>query len=247
MILAAASFADYIVSLIARCWTRRLAGRWTSTGGLISWPFESTGVIDYPLVTNYRDSLILFTSSGSIGTHVGTRNSDRLHDNHKLIRFVSIGTLNKECIVISVALAFLKMFCSKWCSAQNGVLLIWVVFCSIDQRGVPLREWYSDEYPTHQAHHRCLTIHGLGQSIEQLGLRGSTQVHELVPRMDRLGSFFRVVGTNPTVGAFFNFTFKASAELGISLSQTWKPVYSPMAKLSTSDPEARFDSRLLCS
>ena len=42
-------------------------------------------------------------------------------------------------------------------------------------------------------------------------LRGSTRVHELVPCLVVLGSFFRVVGSNPTVEAFFNFTFKASA------------------------------------
>ena len=42
-------------------------------------------------------------------------------------------------------------------------------------------------------------------------LRGSTQVHELVSCVDGLGSFFRVVGSNPTVEAFFKFTFSASA------------------------------------
>ena len=41
--------------------------------------------------------------------------------------------------------------------------------------------------------------------------QGSTQVHELVPCVDDLGSFFRVQGSNPTVDGFFNFTFSASA------------------------------------
>ena len=88
----AATVADYIVLLIARCWTCGLIGPWTD--GLISWLFGLTGVIDYPLVTDYHGSLILFAGS-SIGTHVGTRNSDWLHDNHKLIRFVPNKTLNK--------------------------------------------------------------------------------------------------------------------------------------------------------
>ena len=58
-----------------------LIGRWTD--GLISWLLGLTGVIDYPLVTDCRDSLILFA-----GSSIGTRNSDWLHGNHKLIRFV---------------------------------------------------------------------------------------------------------------------------------------------------------------
>ena len=44
-----------------------------------------------------------------------------------------------------------------------------------------------------------------------LFLRGSTQVYELVPCVDGLGSFFRVQGSNPTVDGFFNFTLSARA------------------------------------
>ena len=51
---------------------------------------------------------------------------------------------------------------------------------------------------------------GIPSLMVEEELRGSTQVHELVPCVHGLGSFFRVVGSNPTVDRFFNFTFGAS-------------------------------------
>ena len=68
MLRCAAIVADHTVPLIAWCWTCGLIGRWTD--GLISWLFGLTSVIDYPLVTDCRDSLILFAGS-SIGTQRG--------------------------------------------------------------------------------------------------------------------------------------------------------------------------------
>ena len=81
-----------------------------------------------------------------------------------------------------------------------------------------------------------------GGSGSQFQLRGSTQVHELVPCVDglQLGSFFRVVGSNPT-GCILQFLLSAQARQvrvkDFRRRNHESRLYSPMATLSTSDPD----------